>query len=60
MFDHNYLRMFRGGGGGQGGLIFENETILVLFLGENKNIYFIIAKLSISKPAALIMNYFSH
>ena len=59
MFDHNYLRMFRGGGG-QGGLIFENETILVLFLGENKNIYFIIAKLSISKPAALIMNYFSH
>jgi hypothetical protein len=39
--------MFRGG---QGGLIFENETILVFFLGENKNIYFIIAKLSIGKP----------
>jgi hypothetical protein len=38
--------MFRGG---QGGLIFENETTCFIW-GGNKNIYFIIAKLSIGKP----------
>ena len=46
MFDHNYLRMFRGGREG----LFLKMKLLVLFGGGNKNIYFIIAKLSIGKP----------